>query len=72
MTDKFDWHKDEITPDTLIDSGYRNTQNVRRFFKDQSGIFPKFDRDFMAWMKASVGVSMGEAVAEFQRRLSAS
>jgi hypothetical protein len=44
----FDWHADAITRDTPITKSYRNTQNVRRFFKAQCGDDFKFDRPFMA------------------------
>ncbi len=64
----FDWHADAITRETLIDAGYRNTQNVRRFFRAECGADFKFDRAFMAWMKASVGTTMGAAAEEWLRR----
>ena len=44
----FDWHSDPITRETPITRSYRNTQNVRRFFKAQCGAGFKFDRTFMA------------------------
>jgi hypothetical protein len=64
----FDWHSDPISRRTRITTSYRNTQNVRRFFKAQCGAHFRFDRPFMAWLKASVGKTMGDAVAEWQRR----
>lgn len=68
MTDRRDWHADPIANDTLIDAGYRNTQNVRRFFMAAIGDHFKFDRSFMAWMKAHEGATMADAVAEWLRR----
>jgi len=68
MTDRRDWHSDPITGDTVIDADYKNTQNVRRFFKSYAGNHFKFDRPFMAWMKAHQGSTMAEAVAEWVRR----
>jgi hypothetical protein len=65
---RFDWHADPITSATVIDAGYRNTQNVRRFFRAACGEGFAFDRTFMAWMKASVGVTMGAAAEEWLRR----
>ena len=65
---KFDWHADEISSSTVIDATYRNTQNVRRFFKSICGEQFKFDRDFMLWMKDNTGKTMGDAVTEWQRR----
>jgi hypothetical protein len=47
----FDWHSDPIARDTPITKAYRNTQNVRRFFKAECGDHFKFDRAFMAWLK---------------------
>jgi hypothetical protein len=64
----FDWHSSAITRDTLITPAYRNTQNVRRFFKSESGDGFRFDRDFMAWLKAANGKTMADAVAEWCRR----
>jgi hypothetical protein len=44
----FDWHSDPIARDTPVTKAYRNTQNVRRFFKAECGDHFKFDRAFMA------------------------
>jgi hypothetical protein len=65
---EFDWHSDPITRATPITPTYRSTQNVRRFFKVQCGDHYKFDRFFMAWMKAAAGKTMGDAVEEWKRR----
>ncbi|HEX7641862.1 MAG TPA: DUF6434 domain-containing protein [Burkholderiaceae bacterium] len=64
----FDWHAAPIDRTTLIDAHYRNTQNVRRFFRKACGEHFKFDRSFMAWMKAAAGKTMGEAVDEWLAR----
>lgn len=68
MTERRDWHSDPITGDTVIDADYRNTQNVRRFFNAAIGERFKFNRSFMAWMKAHAGSTMADAVAEWLRR----
>lgn len=70
MTDPrpFDWHYSELTDDTVIGPGYRNTQNVRRYFIARLGSGFKFDRSFMAWMKTNSDATLGEAVAEWKRR----
>ena len=47
----FDWHGGEVTRTTQITTSYRNTQNVRRFFKAECGDGFKFDRAFMAWLR---------------------
>ena len=64
----FDWHRDPITPGTRITTTYRNTQNVRRFFKAQCGDHFKFDRPFMAWLKSGKPKTMRDAVREWLRR----
>jgi hypothetical protein len=64
----FDWHADPITRKTPITSSYRNTQNVRRFFRKECGDHFKFDRAFMAWMKRAEAKTMGDAVKEWLRR----
>jgi len=66
----FDWHGGRLTRRTLITPDYRNTQNVRRFFKAQCGDNFKFDRPFMAWMKRASGRTMGDAASEWLRRKS--
>jgi|GEM_PF-947361 len=68
MTEPHDWHSTLITGDTRIDAHYRNTQNVRRFFKVEIGDRFRFDRPFMAWMKAHAGSTMRDAVDEWLRR----
>jgi len=65
---KFDWHSDPITKRTPITTAYRNTQNVRRFFKSQCGSHFRFDRPFMAWLKDGAPKTMGDAVNEWKRR----
>jgi len=50
-----------------ITTTYRNTQNVRRFFRKECGDHFKFDRAFMAWMKSADGKTMGDAVKEWLR-----
>jgi Domain of unknown function (DUF6434) len=64
----FDWHGDRITRATPVTETYRNTQNVRRFFKKECGDGFKFDRSFMAWMKNGKRKTMGAAATEWLRR----
>lgn len=68
---KIDWHSAPLTPDTRITSSYRNTQNVRRFFRAQLGEDFKFNRPFMAWMKSAEGKTLGQAVQAFRDSFSA-
>ena len=64
----FDWHKDRIVRATPITPSYRNTQNVRRFFKSECGEDFKFNRSFMFWMTDAVDKTMGDAADEWLRR----
>jgi hypothetical protein len=64
----FNWHSDAISRATPIAETYRNTQNVRRFFKAQCGEAFKFDRPFMAWMKDGTAKTIGDAADEWRRR----
>jgi hypothetical protein len=64
----FDWHSSPIAPRTPITADYRNTQNVRRFFKARCGAHFKFDVPFMAWLKSGKVKTMGDAAAEWLRR----
>jgi len=67
----FDWHSSPITRATPVIQGYRNTQNVRRFFTRECGAAFKFDRPFMAWLKDGTATTMGEAADEWLRRTAA-
>jgi hypothetical protein len=64
----FDWHSDVITSDTPVTATYRNTQNVRRFFKSVCGDHFKFDRPFLQWLKDGEEKTMGDAAKEWLRR----
>jgi len=64
----FDWHGGQIGRGTIIDAGYRNTQNVRRFLLAQCGPAFKFDRDFIAWIRSGMPVTLGDVADEWLRR----
>jgi hypothetical protein len=64
----FNWHSGHITRATPITRAYRNTQNVRRFFRAQCGDHFKFDRPFMAWLIDGTPKTMGDAADEWLRR----
>ena len=68
MTRAFDWHRDPISRSTPVTAGYRNTQNVRRFLKEQCGADFRFDRGFMAWITDGRAKTMGEVADEWLRR----
>ncbi|MEM0899184.1 MAG: DUF6434 domain-containing protein [Pseudomonadota bacterium] len=60
-----EWHKMPLSRETVIDAGYRNNQNVRRFFKAEIGERFSFNIEFMNWMKASAGKTLSDAVEEW-------
>ena len=66
MKSKFDWHSAALTPETVITDSYRNSQNVRRFFKSQLGDDFKFNIPFMAWMKENVGATLADACQAYE------
>lgn len=63
---KFDWHAAPLSADTPLTDNYRNTQNVRRFFKSQLGDSFKFNIAFMEWMTENTGKTLGDAVLAYQ------
>ncbi|WP_229255878.1 DUF6434 domain-containing protein [Duganella fentianensis] len=65
---QFDWHGGEILRTTKIDTGYRNTQNVRRFLSAQCGPDFKFDREFIKWIRSGAPINMGHVADEWLRR----
>lgn len=63
---RFDWHKESLRSATVITDSYKNSQNVRRFFQQNADENFKFNIEFMAWMKANVGKTLGDAVEEYK------
>lgn len=62
---KFDWHSEPLDDDTIITDSYKNTQNVRRYFKSRLGEGFKFNIAFMEWMRANTGKTLADACAAF-------
>ncbi len=62
----FDWHKALITEKTVITDNYRNTENVRSFFRDKLGKQFKFNVRFMDWMKSNIGKTMADAIIQWR------
>ena len=62
VTSKFDWNTATLTPDTIITDSYKNSQNVRCFFKAHVGDHFKFTIAGMAWMKENTGKTLADAV----------
>jgi len=63
MMADLDWHSTPLDDGTVIDASYRNTQNVRRYFKRKIGDHFTMNRTFMAWMRANQGETLGAACA---------
>lgn len=61
----FDWARADLDRSTVITDSYRNGPNVRRFFIGEIGGRFSFNIEFMAWMKANVGRTLGDAVDEW-------
>ncbi|MEO0497889.1 MAG: DUF6434 domain-containing protein [Pseudomonadota bacterium] len=61
----FDWHSEPLTPETIITDSYKNSQNVRRFFRSQIGDGFKFNIEFMAWMRTNIGQTLADACVEY-------
>ncbi|MEM1075378.1 MAG: DUF6434 domain-containing protein [Pseudomonadota bacterium] len=61
-TSRFDWHSADLSLNTVITDSYRNSQNVRRFFKKHIGEGFKFNIAFMAWIRENTGKTLRDAV----------
>ncbi len=61
-TSKFDWTNKLLTKDTVITDSYKNSQNVRKFFKEYVGESFKFSITLMDWMQGHIGSTLGDAV----------
>lgn len=62
---KFDWHCEPLTMLTEITDSYKNTQNVRRFFKGAIGDGFKFNIAFMEWIRSNTGKTLQDACAAY-------
>ena len=67
----FEWQSDAITRNTPNTATYRDTQNVRRYFRAECGDSFKFECPFMAWLIDSAPKTMGDAADEWLRCASA-
>lgn len=62
----FDWNTESLDLNTKISDNYKNTENVREFFKKSVGSNFKFNVEFMDWMKSSVRKTLGDAVEKWK------
>lgn len=60
-TSRFDWHSAPLSRQTVITDSYRNSRNVRRFFKAELGDGFKFNTAFMDWMRNNTGKTLAQA-----------
>lgn len=65
-TATFDWNTVDLTLQTVITDNYKNTENVRAFFKKHLGQSFKFNVQFMNWMKSNVGKTLAEATVTWK------
>lgn len=68
VSSKFDWHSSELTNDTVITDNYKNSQNVRRFFKAQIDPGFKFNIGLLDWFKGNIGRTLGDACEYIQEQ----
>ena len=61
----FYWNNEELTVKTIITDNYKNTENVRSFFKSQLGDSFRFNVKFMNWMKTANGKNLGYTVKKW-------
>lgn len=60
-TSTFDWHSAALSEHTVITDNYKNSQNVRRYFKTNVDPKFKFNIQLMDWLKTNVGKTLGDA-----------
>lgn len=66
-TSTFDWKKEALTQATIICDNYKNSENVRQFFKKEIGDHFKFNVLFMNWMKQNQGKTLAEAIVAWHQ-----
>lgn len=72
VNSNFDWHSSELSTNTIITDNYKNTQNVRRYFKAHVDIGFKFNIDLMDWCKKNTGKTLGDAGRYWQSQKASS
>lgn len=59
---KFNWAKEQLARDTRITDDVSFGPNVRSFFKSEIGARFVCHSDFMDWMRANAGATLGDAI----------
>lgn len=67
ITSKFDWHNAELTKETVITDNYKNTQNVRAFFKTVIDARFHFNVELLQYIKKNVGKTLNDVIQEYKR-----
>ncbi len=62
---RFNWNTEKLTVATEITDNYKNTENVRVFFRSKIGEKFKFNVRFMDWMKTAEGKTLGDAIEQW-------
>ncbi len=65
VSSKFNWNTENLSTETFITDSYKNTENVRQFFKNHIGPHFHFSTAFMNWMKGNTGNTLQEAINEW-------
>lgn len=63
-----DWHAAPLSRETKVTPSYKNTQNVRRFLRQECGADFKFNRPFMQWIKDGDNLTLGDVADEWTRQ----
>jgi hypothetical protein len=63
----FDWNNEHLSIGTVITGNYRNSENVRAFFKSEIGNTFRFNVAFMNWMRVNKGKTLGDAVVIWRK-----
>lgn len=66
ISSSFDWNNEELSLGVVITDSYKNTENVREFFKKLIGKHFRFNVEFMNWMKSNVGKTLEDAAVEWR------
>ena len=67
-TSDYNWTTEQLSESTIITDSYKNTENVRKFFKQQIGASFKFNIDLMNFMKDNQGATLADAVQFYNDR----
>lgn len=67
LNSKFDWNNELLSLETKITDNYKNTENVREFFKNELGANFRFNVKLMNWMKTNLGKTLKDAIEARER-----